>query len=140
MNENQNQAQTNNQSSNEATQAYTIVNGKRVTIEQAQAAMKAAEAQVTQTGVTDQHSNHSEPVQTGQTAQSSASAQQNNAAQTQQARINPVNNQSAQAHMEQHINQAQNQGQGTPTGYGANMEESSTQSASVKAMKTNKKD
>lgn len=88
----------------------TVVNGKVVPLKQSQEATAAFEAQNTQTGIQDHHNNSSEAVQSGQVAQ-----QQTNATQVQEASIRQANVQAGGENMQQHMNQAQEQGNNSPT-------------------------
>jgi hypothetical protein len=88
-----------NQGTTQAEEAYTIVNGKRIPLSQAQAAEQAREEQVTKTGIQQAHDNSTEPVQSGKTAS------QQTMQQTQQQTIKQSNVQSGQAELEQHMNQ-----------------------------------
>lgn len=114
MNENfkgQNQQnQANNQQIDqaiiEAAEAKTVLNGKVVSINQAQAAQEAFEAANTKTGIQAHHSNQSEAVQAGQKAQGqTTAATTSEAAKQAEMKIKQANVQSGQAHLEQHINQ-----------------------------------
>jgi hypothetical protein len=100
MNENQNQKvnQANNQEGRK-----TIVNGKIVSLAQAQAAEAAFNSMETQTGIQAHHSNHTEAVQAGQVGKTTNGAE---AGASETYTIKQSNVQSAQAHMEQHMNQA----------------------------------
>ena len=59
-----NQASGQNQQTNDET--YTVINGKRVSLKQAQAAQEAQEAQATKTGIQKAHNNHTEAVKAGE--------------------------------------------------------------------------
>lgn len=75
-------------------QSQTVVNGKTVSVEQAQAAMQAHESNMTETGIQAHHANTSEAVQAGQKAKNAS-------------KMNMQNVQSGEAHLEQHMNQGQ---------------------------------
>jgi hypothetical protein len=100
--------QTNAQNAQNA-EAYTIVNGKRVSLKQAQAGMEAQEANVTKTGIQQAHDNHTEPVQAGQTAKSQTDQTAQLAEQYNLQSVRQANVQSGQQALEQHMQQAQQQ-------------------------------
>ena len=106
MNENN---QANNQKVNQeaikASEAKTVVNGKVVSIKQAQAALEAAEAAQTATGVQSYHSNHTEAVAAGQTGKTTPSSSDESARQAEVA-IKQGNIQSGQSHLNEHMQQA----------------------------------
>lgn len=79
--------QANNQEKFED-EKYTIVDGKRVSLKQAQQAHEAVEANVKSTGVTQEHDNTSEPVQAGKTAQDAQNHQAAKAIQAKKAQNN----------------------------------------------------
>lgn len=95
-------AQTNKQNGQAAEEAYTVINGKRVSLSQAQAAEAAKENSVTKTGVQQSHDNSSEPVKAGARAKQTKAQQQ----QQQQQTVKTVNIQSGQQELEQHMQQA----------------------------------
>lgn len=104
----QTQAAQNSQANNQThsqmaaqNEPKTVVNGKVVPINKAQAAEAARENNVTKTGIQQAHDNSTEPVQSGKTAKNAATQQT-----TQQQTIRQSNMQSGQQEMEQHINQA----------------------------------
>lgn len=71
-NETVNQANVTNKASNKTAaenEAYTVVNGKRVTLKEAEAQAQAKEANVKKTGITQNENNSSEPVQAGKVVQ-----------------------------------------------------------------------
>lgn len=117
MNEN-NQFNKQNQAKNqepdqavvEASEFKTVVNGKVVSINQAQAAMEAQEANVQQTGIQEAQNNSSEPVQAGQKGKRTASSSNESARQA-EMKIKQVNVQSGQKELEQHMNQGSSQSQ-----------------------------
>lgn len=65
-------------------EAYTIVDGKKVSLNQAQAKQEAAETNTKATGVTKNHDNHSEAVEAGKTAQNQQNTQTKQAAKQQE--------------------------------------------------------
>ncbi|MBT2728392.1 hypothetical protein J7E63_15795 [Bacillus sp. ISL-75] len=105
---NQSYNQASNQEPNQAavenSEFKTVVNGKVVSVNQAQAALEAQEAAVTKTGIQEAHSNHSEPVQAGQQGKTTASS--NNETMKSETKIKQVNVQSGQSELETHMNQA----------------------------------
>ena len=81
-------------------ETYTVINGKRVSLKQAQAAQEAQEAAATKTGIQEAHNNHTEAVKAG------AKGTQTQSQQTQQQTVKQGNVQSGQQELEQHMQQA----------------------------------
>lgn len=80
-------------------EAKTIVNGKLVSLSEAQQILKQASERAQQTGVQEHHSNHSEAVQAGQTATNAANVQ------AEQLNIKQGNLQSGQGHLDAGVQQ-----------------------------------
>lgn len=155
MNENnqfqnsQNQQAKQNQEVNqevvEAAEFKTVVNGKVVSIKQAQAAQEAQEANVKQTGIQQAHDNSSEPVQAGQKAQGQRTASSSNeSARQAEMNIKQVNVQSGQQELEKHMQSGSSQAQSEAEKIQAEAQQSlqnskaqSTQSAQMKAKAKN---
>lgn len=110
-NENQANNQANNQINQEelqkASEFKTVVNGKVVTLKEAQMAeQRAAQQAEKKTGIQAQHDNNTQAVEAGQMASGTSMSQ------TQETlNMKQVNVQSGQAHLDQHMNQAQPQAQ-----------------------------
>lgn len=130
MQQKTNQAnQTNNQASSQGNQAaqkaaepMTVLNGQVMSVKDAQRALEIAEMSATKTGIQSIHDNSTEPVQAGQEAQENKQDPQPT-----QVNVRQANVQSAQGHMDQHVQSAQSeaQGQAHQAGY-----EGSSQSSS----------
>ena len=82
----------------------TILNGKEVPLQEAQAAEEAFNQQNTQTGIQAHHDNSSEAVQVGQVGQNSAAMLNQEYAKAQAVKQSEV--QSGQSHLEQHSQNA----------------------------------
>lgn len=112
--QNQNQAQNQkvDQAVVEAAEFKTVVNGKVVSINQAQAVLEAQEASVKQSGIQQAHDNSTEPVQAGQKAQGQRTASSSDeSARQAEMYVKQVNVQSGQKELEQHMNQSGQQAQ-----------------------------
>jgi hypothetical protein len=99
--------QATNQNEQAMDEAYTVINGKRVSLKQAQQAQEAQENQATQTGIQQAHDNSTEAVKAG------AKGKQTRAQQTQQTQqtVKQGNIQSGQQELEQHVQQSGQQAQ-----------------------------
>lgn len=106
-----NENQANNQANNQAFQEQlqknseikTVVNGQVVPLKEAQMAEQRAAQQVgKKTGIQAHHDNNTEAVEAGQMASGTS---MNQAKET--LNVKQVNVQSGQAHLDQHMNQAQ---------------------------------
>lgn len=98
-------------------EAKTVVNGKVVSITQAQKAEAAANAEMKQTGIRDIHNNVTEPVEAGQVASQQQQQGQQQQGQATTASTGNVNYdqqvkhvQSGQQHLEEHISNQNNTG------------------------------
>lgn len=98
-------------------EAKTVVNGKIVSITQAQQAEAAANAAMKQTGIRDIHNNVTEPVEAGQVASQQQQQGQQQQGQATTASTGNVNYeqtvkhvQSGQQHLEEHISNQNNTG------------------------------
>ena len=106
-NENQANNQANNQINQEelqkASEFKTVVNGKIVPLKEAQMAeQRAAQQAEKKTGIQAHHDNNTQAVEAGQMASGTSMNQ------TQETlNVKQVNVQSGQAHLDQHMNQAQ---------------------------------
>ena len=94
--------QKNVQANQKAVEAKTVLNGQEVSVNAAQAAQEAFEAQNNQTGVQAHHDNSSEAVQAGQVAQNAAGQNM----QQQKAAVKQSDLQSGQQHLAQHVQNA----------------------------------
>ena len=94
--------QTNKQSGQAMEEAYTVINGKRVSLSQAQAAQEAQERQAElRTGIQKTHDNSTEAVKAGAKGKQTQSQQQ----QQPQHVVKTANIQSGQQELEQHMQQ-----------------------------------
>lgn len=114
MNENQTQnSQKVNQANVEAAknaEPKTVLNGKVVSLAQAQAMEEAFNQTQNQTGIQAHHDNSTEAVNAGQVAsQSMSTAEAGAAQQYNQQKVRPADVQSGQAHLQEFEGQAQQQ-------------------------------
>jgi hypothetical protein len=111
----------------------TIINGKVVPVQQAQAAEASFGAMNTQTGVQDHHANYTEAVRAGQISeQAFQNAQQ--AMQRTNGQINQANVQSGQQALEQEMQQVQQQSSNQSQGMGAYTQDQYAQEAQAQGM------
>jgi len=94
--------QANQENLQKASEAKTVVNGKVVSVKDAQAAEQQARQAALRTGIQAHQDNNTDAVQAGQMA---SGASMNQAQET--LNIKQVNVQSGQAHLDQQMNQAQ---------------------------------
>lgn len=119
MNENQNQTQNTqkiNQANSQAAQQAepkTVLNGKVVSLQQAQAMEEAFQQTVNKTGIQAHHDNSTEAVNAGDVAQSASTAEAGAAQQYNQQAVRQTDVQSGQAHLQEFEGQAQQMQQQT---------------------------
>lgn len=105
MNENQNIEKINQANSEAAAQMEpkTVINGKVVSLQQAQMAEEAFNQTMSQSGIQAHHSNASEAVNAGDVAKSASTAEASAAQVYNQAAVKQADVQSGQAHLESHM-------------------------------------
>lgn len=108
--QNQGQNQAVDKQAIEEAEGFTIVNGKKVPLEQARAAMEQEEQRIKTTGIRDVHNNQTEPVQSGQKAEQQTTASSASARQS-EMNVKQGNVQSGQKELEQAMNGTQAQQQ-----------------------------
>lgn len=116
--------ESNSQKITQAAEAKTVVNGKVVSLEQAKQAIAESEARNTQTGIQSHHDNSTEAVPSGQFAQ-----QQTKATQYQEQTIRNANVQSGGEHMQQSMNQTQQQSTPSESANAAQTQQEMSQAA-----------
>ena len=80
-------------------EAKTVINGKEVTLKEAQQAEETLNQQMKQTGINESHNNHTEAVRAGAMAQNAQGLQQNQEVQV----VKQSEVQSGQAELEKHL-------------------------------------
>jgi hypothetical protein len=108
MNENQNTNKINQANSEAAAKAEpkTVINGKVVSLQQAQAMEQAFNESVSKTGIQAHHDNSTEAVNAGEVAKSASTAEAGAAQQYNQQAIKQTDVQSGQAHLQEFEGQA----------------------------------
>jgi hypothetical protein len=105
--ENRQASSQGNQAAQKAAEPMTVLNGQVMSVKDAQRALEKAEMSATKTGIQSIHDNSTEPVQAGQESQENKQDPQPT-----QVNVRQANVQSAQGHMDQHVQSAQSEAQG----------------------------